>query len=194
MLKDFETRYKVLERHEFSYGNYTLQPIRHEDMEQIRQWRNAQLSVLRQSTELSIEDQEAYFERVIKPSFSDGKTKILLLSFFKNMELIGYGGLVNICWRDKRAEMSFLLNPKRVEDNSLYRQDMTHFIYLIKTVVFDEMQFNRVFTETFSFRTFHISILENNGFVKEGTLREHIVESGQYFNSIMHGMLRGDLL
>ena len=192
-MKDSEIKYKVLRRNEFTDGHYVLQPVRYEDMEQIRQWRNAQMSVLRQSTELSVIDQETYFEKVIKPSFSDSKTKTLLFSLFKNKELIGYGGLVNISWKDKRAEMSFLLDPKRLKDNSSYRQDMTHFIHLIKVVVFEEMQFNRLFAETFSFRTFHISILESNGFVEEGILRQHIMESGQYYNSIMHGMVTGDL-
>ena len=56
------------------------------------------------------------------------------------------------------------------------------------------MKFNRVFTETFAFRTFHISILEENGYMKEGILRNHILESGKFYDSIIHGMIKGDVL
>ena len=59
---------------------------------------------------------------------------------------------------------------------------MTYFITLIKTVVFNDIKFNRMFTETFSFRKFHILILEENGYVREGILRDHIMESGKFYD------------
>ena len=69
---------------------------------------------------------------------------------------------------------------------------MANFIHLIKKIIFEEMKFNRVFTETFAFRKFHISILEENGYVKEGTMREHILKSNKFYDSIIHGIVNGD--
>ena len=189
-----EIKYIALKQNDFSYGDYILVSIRQEDMERIRQWRNAQMSVLRQSVKLSPGDQKLYFENVIKSSFTDKETKQLLFSLIKNNQLIGYGGLVNISWKDKRAEMSFLLDDQRAKNKTLYKEDMVNFIYLIKKVIFEEMKFNRVFTETLAFRTFHISILEENGYMKEGILRNHILESGKFYDSIIHGMIKGDVL
>ena len=189
-----ENKYTSLKQNKFSYNDYILVPIRCEDMERIRQWRNAQMSVLRQSIKLSPRDQKLYFENVIKSSFTNKEAKQLLFSFIKNNQLIGYGGLVNISWKDKRAEMSFLLDDQRAQNEFQYKEDMANFIYLIKKVIFEEMKFNRVYTETFAFRTFHISILEENGYTKEGTLREHILESDKFYDSIIHGMVKGDVL
>jgi len=194
VLMNTASKYTALQQNEFSYSDYVLVPIRSEDMENIRQWRNAQMSVLRQSVKLSQDDQKLYFENVIKSSFADKQTKQLLFSFIKNNQLIGYGGLVNISWKDKRAEMSFLLDDQRAQKKIQYKEDMANFICLIKKVIFEEMKFNRVFTETFAFRTFHISILEENGYVKEGSLREHILESSKFYDSIIHGIVKGDVL
>jgi RimJ/RimL family protein N-acetyltransferase len=189
-----EIKYIALKQNIFSYGDYILVSIRREDMERIRLWRNAQMSVLRQSVKLSSVDQKLYFENVIKSSFNDKETKQLLFSLIKNDQLIGYGGLVNISWKDKRAEMSFLLDDQRAKNKTLYNEDMVNFIYLIKRVIFEEMKFNRLFTETYAFRKLHISILEKNGFVKEGILRNHILKSGKFYDSIIHGMIKGDAL
>ena len=194
MLINSEIKYIALKQKNFSYGDYILVSIRQKDMKKIRQWRNAQMSILRQSVKLLPGEQELYFKNVIKPSFTNKETKQLLFSIIKNSQLIGYGGLVNISWKNKRAEMSFLLDDQRAKNKILYKEDMINFIYLIKKVIFEEMKFNRMYTETFAFRTFHISILEENGYMKEGILRNHLLESGKFYDSIIHGMIKGDVL
>ncbi|MBC8084250.1 MAG: ribosomal-protein-serine acetyltransferase, partial [Hymenobacter sp.] len=57
--------YRPLAAHAPSYhhGAYRLIPIRYDDREPIRAWRNAQLEVLRQATPLTAAQQDAYFER-----------------------------------------------------------------------------------------------------------------------------------
>jgi len=60
---------------------------------------------------------------------------------------------------------------------------------LIKAVAFDYLKFNRLFTETFNIRQFHISTLESNGFIREGVLKEHVIINGKYVDSIFHGCL-----
>lgn len=186
-------KYVALKENKFNLGDYTLIPIRQKDMEIIRKWRNAQMSTLRQSAKLSMIDQKLYFTNVVKSNFTNKETEQLLFSLLKNNHLIGYGGLVNLSWKNKRAEMSFLLDDQRAKNEHFYKEDMTYFITLIKTVVFNDIKFNRMFTETFSFRKFHILILEENGYVREGILRDHIMESGKFYDSIIHGMNRGDI-
>lgn len=186
-------KYVALKENKFNLDDYTLIPIRQKDMEIIRKWRNAQMSTLRQSAKLSMIDQKLYFTNVVKSNFTNKETEQLLFSLLKNNHLIGYGGLVNLSWKDKRAEMSFLLDDQRAKNEHFYKEDMTYFITLIKTVVFNDIKFNRMFTETFSFRKFHILILEENGYVREGILRDHIMESGKFYDSIIHGMNRGDI-
>ena len=172
-------KYKALKVNDFKEGGYQVVPIRIKDIESIRIWRNAQMDVLRQNKELSSNDQKQYFKNSIIPLFESDNPEQILFSFFKDSELIGYGGLVHISWVDKRAEMSFLLNNTRASVDVQYSKDFTCFIELIKEVCFNEMKFNRLFTETYAFRKFHISILERTGFIKEGCLRNNIYENIQ---------------
>lgn len=184
--------YQSLKKSVFENGNYSIIPIRENDMESIRQWRNAQMNVLRQKTEITKESQQLYFKNVVSPLFLNASPTQLLFSFLQNNVLIGYGGLVNISWQDKRAEMSFLVKPEIAALNSDYKMAMTEFISLMKELVFNEMKFNRLFTETYDFRDFHISILLENGFKEEGRMREHILENGKFYDSILHSILKKD--
>lgn len=184
------TNYRALKNSVFTKGAYSLVPIRAEDMESIRQWRNAQMAVLRQKQMLTTESQKAYFENTVKPLFEMEFPGQLLFTFLRSGEVIGYGGLVNIGWPDKRAEMSFLVDPHIAADHERYEAAMATFIALIQELVFSEMQFNKVFTETYEFRAFHISILEKCGFIREGRMRQHILESGRFYDSILHSILQ----
>lgn len=184
--------YRVLSKNIFSRSGYKAIPIRQEDMESIRIWRNAQINVLRQKKELTVDDQANYFQNVVKPLFDQEEPGQLLFSFFKDGHLIGYGGLVHLSWIDKRAEMSFLVQPERYEDQATYGDDWFNFIELMKELCFEEMKFNRLFCETYEFRSFHISIMEKAGMIEEGRMRQHIFERGQFYDSLLHGILRKD--
>ena len=148
------------------------------------------MDVLRQKKELSSDDQKQYFKSSIIPLFELENTRQILFSFFKDSDLIGYGGLVNISWVDKRAEMSFLVDNSRSENNDQYGKDLHSFINLMKNLCFTEMKFNRLFTETYEFRTFHIKILELSGLVREGRMRQHIYQKNKFHDSIIHSILK----
>lgn len=171
---------------------YQLIVIREEDMESIRCWRNEQQEILRQKSPISVQEQRKYYESHIVPSFSQKEPSQILFSFLFKENCIGYGGLTHIDWECARGEVSFLLANERVKDKDLYRKEFTHFLSLLRTVAFEDLQFHRLFTETFAFRKDHIQVLEDVGFVYEGTLRDHIIKNGKWHDSIMHGLLRSD--
>lgn len=185
-------KYKALTENIFSGNNYSILPIEMDDIESIRQWRNSQMEVLRQKKEISVDQQLNYFHAKIEPLFNEPRPTQLLFSFKYNEVLIGYGGLVNISWEDKRAEMSFLVDPQRAINKDQYALDFSNFISLIKELCFGEMHFNRLFTETYEFREFHISILEKSGFNIEGRFRKHIFEHGKFHDSILHSILEDE--
>ncbi|MBA3722718.1 MAG: GNAT family N-acetyltransferase [Parachlamydiaceae bacterium] len=168
---------------------YQLVPIRQEDMEAIRVWRNAQIDILRQNVPISKEEQQEYFSKHILPIFEHEFPKQILFSFLYKGTCIGYGGLTGISWESRRAEVSFLLDPKRVKDIHQYHTDFLCFLNLLSQVAFKELHFHRLFTETFSFRDDHIKVLEEFGFKFEGTLKEHIYKKGDWYHSLMHGLL-----
>ena len=181
--------YKALNKQVYNYEDFSIVPIRHKDMVKIMNWRNTQIIHLRQKIELTIEKQEEYYEKVIKNLFNDEQPNQLLFSFLEKDICIGYGGLVHMNWEDKRAEMSFLVNPVIASNIEAYEISFSSFIKLIKKVCFEEIKFNKLYTETYSNRLKHIKILEKNGFVIEGILREHIIQNSKFQNSILHSIL-----
>lgn len=187
------TTYRPLSPADYRHADYQLVPIRYEDREPIRAWRNAQLEVLRQTAPLSAEQQDAYFQRVITPLFEQERPGQLLFSLLHGGELVAYGGLVHISWPDKRAEVSFLVEPARAADAPTYRQDFRAHLRLLGQVAFEGLQFNRLFTETYDIRPEHVAILEECGFRLEGRLRQHIqLAPGTFADSLMHGQLAAD--
>jgi RimJ/RimL family protein N-acetyltransferase len=185
-------KFKVLDKNRFELGNYAVVPFRDEDKYEIKVWRNQQMDVLRQKELLTDKDQENYYASYILPSFSLEYPRIMLFSFLENEKCIGYGGLTNIDWESKRIELSFLMNHERAVDIDLYRKDFTTFLTLMKKIVFEELKFNRMFTETYDRRPLHIQILEENGFRPEGRMKEHVLIDGVFTDSLLHGFIKKD--
>lgn len=182
--------YIVLTQNTFALNDYSLVPLREIDIFEIKKWRNEQLDVMRQKTLLTDEDQKNYYNTQVSQSFTEKTPKIILFSFLEKNMCIGYGGLTNIDWESKRIELSFVMDTERAHNKELYRKDFSHFIRLIKKVVFDDLRFNRIFTETYDIRSQHISILEENGFVLEGRLKQHIWINHRFVDSLIHGYLK----
>ncbi|MBF9237416.1 GNAT family N-acetyltransferase [Hymenobacter sp. BT683] len=187
------TTYRSLTQAEFRWENYRLIPIRYEDREPIRAWRNAQLEVLRQAAPLTAAQQEAYFQRVVLPLFDQEQPGQLLFSLLHHNNLVAYGGLVHISWPDSRAEVSFLVDPARAAEPETYRTDFLAHLRLLGQAAFEQLNFNRLFTETYDIRPAHVAILEEAGFRLEGRLRQHVrLAPDTFADSLMHGQLAAD--
>jgi hypothetical protein len=159
-----DLNYICLKKNNYSFENYQLIPIRLENAEIIRKWRNEQIVFLRQEKPVSSSEQVQYFEQIIIPTFKKSKPELILFSFLENSQIIGYGGLVNIDWDKKITEISFLADTDRTKNSSLYETDFSIFLNFLKKIACDELNFNELFTETYDIRPTHISILEKNGF------------------------------
>lgn len=181
--------YRCLNQQEWHEADYSLVPLREADIFLIKNWRNAQIDVLRQKRALTDDDQRSYYQKVIQPLFDQEQPNQLLFSLLYKNECIGYGGLVYVSWEDRRAEVSFLVDDQRAAQPAVYRQDFLHYLTLIKRVALQGIHFHRIFTETFDIRDFHISILEESGFVVEGRMRDHVCIQGEFKDSLIHGFL-----
>ncbi|HUC91997.1 MAG TPA: GNAT family N-acetyltransferase [Paenibacillus sp.] len=184
--------YSQLSLKEFHDDGYSVRALRLEDILDIKQWRNEQMAVLRQKTVLTDEDQRRYYRQVIAPSFEQEYPGLMLFSYFLEGRLIGYGGLTNLDWDHRRAEISYLVETARSheKDAGRYEEDFSHFLRLMKRIAFEELALNRLFTETFDIRPLHVSILEKNGFKPEGRLNQHVRLNGSYLDSLVHGCLK----
>jgi RimJ/RimL family protein N-acetyltransferase len=182
--------YICLQRDYYQYQDYSITSFREEDIFLIKEWRNAQIDILRQKEPLTDKQQISYYENIVLPLMLTKEPSDILFSYLHQGECIGYGGLTHIDWIDRRAEISFLLSTSRIHDAKLYEEEFTIFLTLLKKIAFAELELNRLFTETFDIRPLHVNIIHNNGFRLEGILREHVRIQGQYVDLLIHGYLR----
>ncbi len=187
-----ENSFVCLTKKRFDFNEHSLVPIRYEDIFLIKDWRNKQVSILRQQELLTDSQQEAYYQRCILPQFFSSTPNFILFSYLHESRCIGYGGLVHIDWLSKRAEVSFLLDPGFTSDDKVYTQKFSIFLSLIKEVSFNVLSFNKIFTETYDIRSVHIQVLEKSSFRIEGRLRQHVFIEQKYVDSLMHGYLKED--
>jgi len=187
-------KYLCLKNTKYEYENYFLVPFREKDIQYIRKLRNKQMDILRQKEKISEKDQIKYFKIFIKKSFNEKKPNSILFSFLLNTKCIGYGGLTNIDWNSKRAEVSFIVDNIRHSEPEIYDQDFSSFLKLITHLAFNELKFNKLFTETYNIRPLHLKIIEKMGFELEGRLKKHVNIKGKYADSLLHGYLKSQYI
>lgn len=170
-------------------AGYVLIPLRAQDIELIRAWRNSQLDILRQKTPISPAQQLLYFEEVIRPTFTQEYPPQVLFSLLLSDTCIGYGGLTHLDWEARHAEVSFLLDPFYVSDAALYRRTFGHYLSLLFQAAFSDLHLHRLYTDTYAFREDHIATLEAAGFQREGRMRDHIFKREKWEDSLIHGLL-----
>ena len=181
--------YKCLPKKTYQDEDYIIEAVQPEHIEIIRQWRNKQVNVLRQSKPISKEEQKYYYETNVWPELTSDQPQKILLSFKYKGELIGYGGLVNISWVNLRAEISFLCDTKIASDHKIYRVHFLGFLNMIKTLAFNTLGLNRFFTETFTYRSEQIKILKYFGMGIEGVLKSSYLKNGKFFNTAIQSIV-----
>lgn len=184
--------YRVLPEARIAKGDIALRAVEPEDIEAIRQWRNAQINVLRQSAPITSEEQVRYFSTYVWPEKLKAEPARILLAIEDSDELVGYGGLVHISWPNRRAEVSFLLKPDLERHKKIRGMFFGDFLRLLQILAFEELGLHRLFTETFKYRAAHIATLEMAGFRLEGCMRAHVFIDGVPTDSLLHGCLTSD--
>lgn len=164
--------------------------LRRQDLLPIMNWRNDQIDVLRQAKPLTPTGQKSYYENVIRPTFGEETPAQILVSYLLNGTLIGYGGLTNINWQERSAEVSFLLDTERSNDIALHCQDFRHFLKLLQTYAFDGLKLDRLHTETYDIRPHHVEVLETAGFKPQGRLPNRVIIEGKPTDSLLHASVR----
>ena len=180
--------YNCLPIQELKLNNYSITPIRYIDIQEIRRWRNEQIDVLRQEKIITPEQQTQYYESVIKKSFFEHQPTIILFSFFLEKDCVGYGGLTNINWKLKNAELSFICETKRSKKTDLYQKDFSVFLKLIKQLSFEYLKFVKLYTETYDIRDNHIKILEEHEFILTSTLIKNKPIRKEWINVLFHSL------
>lgn len=178
--------YRCLNKQVYSLGDYTIVPLRYEDRFSIMKWRNEQIYHLRQARPLTEEDQQRYFDQVVSRLFEAQQPDQILFSYLEKGECIGYGGLVHINWIDSHAEISFIMDTRLEKEH--FARHWSNWLTLVKELAFSELRLHKIFTYAFDLRPHLYSVLEENGFTREATLKEHCFVEGRYKDVIIHSL------
>ncbi len=177
-------KYKILKRQCFQSGEYKIVPIRKQDKYKIMQWRNEQMYHLRQEKFLTEKDQDQYFDKVINKLFEQKYPEQILFSFLYKEQCIGYGGLVHINWKEKSAEISFLMQTEL--EKKYFEQNWSVFLKLIEKVAFTELNLHKIFTYAYDLRPNLYPVLEKLGFYLAERLKNKYEIDNQIFDVVIH--------
>lgn len=179
--------YRDLQKNIFSSGRHSIVPLRMEDRYKIMKWRNEQIYHLRQDKPLTKRDQDTYFENVVLNLFNAKQPNQLLFSYLEDEACIGYGGLVHINWRDKNAEISFIMDTILEKEHFHFHWQI--YLELLEKVAFQELGLHKIYTYAFDLRPHLYEALESSGFQKEAVLKEHCFFNKQFIDVIIHHKL-----
>lgn len=182
--------YSILKKQTFKADNFSIVPIRFEDRISIMNWRNEQMFHLRQNQQLTIEDQNNYFENIVKLLFDQNQPKQLLFSFLKEGVCIGYGGLVHINWIDKNAEISFIMDTSLEEKH--FEEYWGIYLSLIQQLAFEELRLHKIYTYAFDLRPHLYLTLEKFGFQEDARLKEHCFFQGEFKDVVIHRKIENE--
>jgi RimJ/RimL family protein N-acetyltransferase len=181
-------RYLCLTNQEYKKGDFRLIPLREEDKYSIMNWRNAQIYHLRQDKLLTKTDQDAYFKNVVSNIYNQPKPSQILFSYLNKEECIGYGGLVHINWKDKNAEISFIINTELEAEYFQFHWSL--YLTFIEAVAFIELKLHKIFVYAFDLRPHLYSVLEISGYIQEARLREHVIIDDKFKDVVIYSKIK----
>lgn len=178
--------YICLKQQEYHLANYSIEPLRYEDRFLIMKWRNEQIYHLRQERPLTEVDQQLYFDNVVSKLYDNPKPDQILFSYLDKGVCIGYGGLVHINWIDRNGEISFIMNTQLEAEQ--FAEHWSNYLSMLKIVAFDDLGLHKIYTYAFDLRPHLYTMLEENGFTQEATLKEHCLFNGVYKDVVLHSI------
>lgn len=179
--------YRALHKQKYIEGDFSIVPIRYEDRLDILRWRNEQIYHLRQNKELTVEDQENYFNNVVNKLFDLDKPNQILFSYLQNEICIGYGGLVHINWIDGNAEISFIMDTGL--ENEYFQFHWITYLRLIEQLAFAELGLHKIYIYAFDLRPHLYKAVACAGFERDAVLKEHCWFQGEYIDVVIYSKI-----
>ncbi len=177
--------YRCLKQQEFSFNQYSIIPIRDADKYAIMNWRNEQISILRQKHLLTKENQDNYFKEVISKLFDEQFPSQIIFSVLENDVFMGYGGLVHIDWGSSHAEISFITATDRANVPNRFILDWKIFLKLIITVA-QQIGMVKIYTYAYDLRPNLYLALGASAFAQEARLLRHVKIEDRFYDVLIH--------
>ena len=166
-----------------------LRAIERGDLGDLLAWRNAPelRRFFRERYELGMEDQLAWFERVVEQRGRPRDTVMLAIERRDTSELVGACGLCNVDWISGTAELSIYIGARMAYVDSELAPDACS---VLMRHAFDDLNLRKLWVEVYCFDARKTALFEGLGFTLEGTLRGHRFHAGVYHDALMLGLLR----
>lgn len=161
-----------------------LRPVRPEDKEMIRTWRNLPEVARYMYTDhhITTEEHEKWFRGLSR----DPSRRYWIITL--DGEDVGLVNLYNITPEFKRAHWAFYLASPSVRGKGV-----GSFVeYSVMKHVFEEMGFNKLCCEVLGFNEAVVRMHESFGFVQEGHFREHVMKGADPMDVVAMAILRGE--
>ncbi len=164
-----------------------LRAVEKEDLSFLRDWRNNTefRRNFREARELSLSDQESWFDSLQKTKHVNYMFTIVRLSDNKP---IGAAGLLYINWIIRSADFSFYIG-----EDEAYIDDYGYAKEAAKLLIdygFNNLNIHKIWMELYEFDTKKLDFFQNTfGFQIDGKLRDNCFEDGKYWNSYIISLL-----
>lgn len=158
--------------------NIKLRAIEESDLNKIYEWR------------FSYENYDYFYEY---PIVNKEQNKLWFESTLKNHnevnfavessgQLIGIVSLINIDYRNRKAEMGRVLLGETSFRGKGFGNEM---INLLLEYAYKHLNLRKIYCEVFEKNTKALDLYKSLGFIQEGILKEHIFKNGKYENIII---------
>ncbi len=165
-----------------------LRAVEESDLPLLRDWRNIVdfRRNFREVRELSLSDQQAWYEMLQKTKQNNFMFTVVRLS---DMKPIGAAGLLYINWINRSADFSFYIgeNEEYVAEDGYAKEAIS----LLISYGFNNLNLNKIWMELYEFDSKKLDLFKNHfGFKVDGVLRENCFEDGRYWDSELISLLR----
>tara|TARA_B110000971_G_C19917850_1_gene457676 strand:- start:354 stop:875 length:522 start_codon:yes stop_codon:yes gene_type:complete len=160
-----------------------LRAVEKEDLPFLRDWRNIPefRKHFREVRELSLTDQEAWFEHLQKTKHINYMFTIVDLD---SQKPIGAAGLLYINWINRSGDFSFYIG-----ENEIYIGDDGKANEATKLLIdygFKNLNLHKIWMELYEFDKAKLDFFINKfEFKKDGILRDNCFEDGKYYDSYL---------
>jgi RimJ/RimL family protein N-acetyltransferase len=164
-----------------------LRAVEKTDLPFFKEWRNIPefRKNFREVRELSLSDQEAWYESLQKTKHINFMFTIVDLV---DNQPIGAAGLLYVNWIIRSADFSFYIGKNNSYiDNKGYSEEASK---LLIDYGFNNLNLNKIWMELYEFDLEKIEFfIEKFNFKKDGILRDNCFENGKYHNSIIISLI-----
>ena len=167
-----------------------LRAVEKEDLPCLRDWRNLSdfRKNFREVRELSLADQEAWFENLQQTKHINYMFTIVDL---KSNKPIGAAGLLYINWTIRAADFSFYIGDKEMYIGN--NEETKEAAQLLIDYGFKDLNLHKIWMELYEFDSQKINFfIKQFDFKQDGLLRDNCFHNKKYWDSYIISLLEDD--